>query len=1028
MNLPEFSVSRRVTITMLILIVALFGVIFFFRLGMDLMPEIDFPMVAVITQYGGVAPEDIEKNVTRTVEMAVSSATGVESVRSISRQGMSVVQVLFGWDTDIDMAAQDIRDSLSFMEDFLPEDAERPLVVKFNTEMMPIVMYIVTGIDDTMKMRKYLSDTLSPRIERLPGVALAAPFGGDIREVQVRVSHDELRKRGLSVDAVIAAVRRENVTASVGNVVEAGSEHLIRALGEFQSVADIENTVVFARGDMRVLVKDVAEVLDTHAETRRYVRSGGLPAVMFVVQKQSGANVVETARAVRKEIENARPMMPEGMRFTALMDQAEIIEKVVENTTSNAAAGGVLAVLFIAVFLWSLRATVTIAVAIPLAILTTFIGMYAIGYTFNVLTLGGLALGVGMLVDNAVVVIENTFRHLENGDTPSASAAKGANEVAMAITASTLTTISVFLPMVLVSGLAGKFAQPLALTVCLALLASLFVAITLVPAIASVVFHGGTAEEYRRRFERGWFNRVRERYRRMLSSALRRPVLVIGTAVLALAAAVATLAGVGAEFIPAQDIPISAFRLRMPVGTPLDKTDAVMRKLENETARIPDVMAVTGIVGPEESNAAFSAGGDDPTDVNEAQMIVRYKYRENRVSNVGTAEIEDNSRDMIPPMPGLQAGFMDVGMGGMSTGAEPEPVAVRVFGPELGELDRLGREVKDRISTVEGLRDVSLSTEEGKPEYRISIDRERAADFGLSVAQVSQTVRAAVQGTVASIYREGGEESNIRVRFEERDRDTLAKIKGLTIASPTGQMVELGQVAKVEGGFGPLDIRREGRQRKVAVTARIKGRDLGTVISDVKARLSDMSVPAGYRLDFGGAYEDMIATLVALMWAFLAAVLLVYMILAAQFESLVQPFIIMVTVPLGIVGVAFGLGVAGMPLSMPSLLGVCILVGIVVNNAIVMIDFTNRLRRDGMEFREAIVEGATARLRPILVTSLTTILGILPMGLSTSQGSEMRAPMGIAIAAGLTFGMVLTLFVIPVIYHLLARKSVARMA
>ena len=412
MNLPEFSVSRRVTITMLILIVALFGVVFFPRLGMELMPEIDFPQIAVVTQYEGVAPEDIENTVSRAIEASVSNIQGVESIRSTSMQGVSSVQIAFDWNTNVDFAAQDVRDSLSMISEYLPEDANDPIVLKFDLSAMPIIFFVVTGIDDTMVMRKYLEDTVQPKLERLDGVAIAAPMGGLAREILVSVRHDDLKKRGLSIDQLVAALRMGNLNVSGGLIVDAKSEHIIRTIGEFENLDEIRETVVLARGDVRVLVRDVADVIDTHREIRQYVRAGERPAVLFMVMKQSGANTVTTARAVRRELKEIKKVMP-ALDFAAVMDQAEIVERVVSTTSANAYQGAILAVLFIALFLWSLRATVTIAVAIPLAILTTFIGMYAIGYTFNLFTLGGLALGVGMLVDNAVVVIENTFRHLE---------------------------------------------------------------------------------------------------------------------------------------------------------------------------------------------------------------------------------------------------------------------------------------------------------------------------------------------------------------------------------------------------------------------------------------------------------------------------------------------------------------------------------------------------------------------------------------------------------------------------------------
>jgi len=1022
-NLPAFSVERRVTVTMLALIVALFGVIFYFQLGLDLMPEIDFPLVAVVTKYEGVAPEDIEQTVTRPIEEIVSTIQGVRSVRSISKEGTSTVQVEFSWGTNLDFAAQDVRDKLGLVEDYLPAEAERPIVLKFDIGDMPVVVYVVSGLEDTLALRKYLEDEVAPQLERLEGVATAVPLGGLTREVQVRVSQDELRKRGLSVDAVIAALRRENLNVSGGHIVTGRSEHLLRTLGEFRSVDDIRNTVVAAWGGAQVLVGDVAEVIDTHKEVRQYVRANGRPAVMFMVLKQSGANTVSVGRAVREALERLKPRLPPSVRFHAVMDMADMVERVVSRTTANALQGAALTIGFMLVFLWSARATLAIAVAIPLSVLATFVGLYAIGYTFNLFTLAGLALGVGMLVDNAVVVIENTFRHLESGEEPALAAAKGANEVGLAITASTLTTMAVFLPMVLVGGLAGKLSRPLALTVCVALLASLFVAITLVPAIARTVFSGGTAEEYRRRFERGWFVRLKERYRRSLEAALAHKAVVLVAAFAMFVGSVAVLGLVGSDFLPNQDIPMSMMRIRMPVGTTLAETDAAVSKVEQAALGMSEALVVGVEVGPA-ADVYSSAEGSTAADVNEAIMFVRLKQREERERS--SMAIEDSLRAAAPRLPGSQFAFEPLGLGSMTTGAEQAPVAVRIFGPDLDTLARLGRRAKELMAGIRGLRDLRLSTEEGKPELRVRLDRARAAEFGISVFQAASTIRTAAQGTLATVLRSGGEETDIRVIFSEADRNSVEKILDLTVASPSGAMVRLSQIAEIEPGRGPLQILRERRERKVSVTANITDRSLGEVVADIREAMKRLELPQGYSIDYGGSYEDMVVTLRALFWAFVAAVFLVYMILAAQLESLVQPFIIMLTVPLGVVGVAFGLGVMGMTLSLPALLGTCILVGIVVNNAIVMIDYMNRLRKEGVPFREAIVQGAVTRLRPILVTSLTTIVGVLPMGFASSQGAEMRAPIGITVGFGLAFGMLLTLYVIPIAYSLLAKRSIAR--
>jgi len=620
------------------------------------------------------------------------------------------------------------------------------------------------------------------------------------------------------------------------------------------------------------------------------------------------------------------------------------------------------------------------------------------------------------------VVIENTFRHLDElGEDRNEAAKEGATEVGMAITASTLTTMAVFFPMVLTSGIAGKLSRPLALTVCLALLASLFVSLTIVPMIASALMKGREVHESRPRKRR--FEPVRNVYRRALGWTLRHRMSMIGGTLLLFAGSVYMVPRLGFEFMPTQDIPILSMMAKTPVGTNLEETNRVIGKIEDTFFDQPETEHAAVVIGLTETSKMDLAWGMGTADVNEAQVMAKLVDKEERVRLSG--EITDAIRDRLPRVEGAEFTFVDLGEMMMGSGNE-SPVEVKIFGKDLAVLKEIGESIAEACKDVPGLRDVELSVKDTKPELRITVDREKAAQLGLSVGSVGRTIQQAVQGVVASRYRVGGDEYDLRVRFQDLDRNSVGDVRNINIPSPLGYQVPLYQVSEIGYGKGPVEITREDQERKVTVKANTFGRDIGGIVEDIKKKVSHLTIPEGYFVKFGGRYEDMQDAFASLSWALVIAIMLVYMIMAAQFESLLTPFVIMFTVPLGFIGVIAGLLAFGRTLSVPSLMGIMILTGIVVNNAIVMIDYINRLRKRGMAFQEAIIEGAAVRVRPILVTAITTILGMLPMALSHTEGAELRSPMAIAVASGLLFSTFLTLFVIPIAYSIANRVSYKR--
>jgi len=1019
MKIPEFSVDRRVTTAMLAMILVVLGFIAFTSLGLDFFPDIDFPTVSVVTTYSGASSEDIENTITRPLEQIINTISRVKEVNSMTIEGASVIMVEFEWGTNLDFAAQDIRDQVGLYRNFIPEEASDPLVVKFNLGEFPIIFGGITADRPTLELKKIIEDEVAPRLERIEGVAAAQVFSMDTREILVAVDKVALESLGISVDQILMALGMENLNLPAGRITERHSEYLLRTVGEFQALDDIRNTIIGStQTGQPVYLTDVAEVRDTLKDTRLISRTQGEKGVFYFISKRSGANTVTTAQAVNREMDRIKATLPSDIKFFPFMDQAEMIQRVIRRTGNNALVGGILAIFFIFVFLRDWRPTLTIALAIPLSVITTFIAFYLAGYTINLLTLGGLALGIGMLVDNAVVVIENIFRHMEEGKKREEAAKKGASEVGMAITASTLTTIAVFFPMVFAQGITGKLTRGLALAIAFSLLASLFVALTIVPMVASVLFKAnsqqGSGEKSKRRVQ---FEKVRNSYRRALHWTLKHRALVLGGILGLLALSFAIVPFLGTEFMPAMDREMIVLQVKMPVGTSLEETNRVVTMVEKLMAQEPEVLNVSVQVGSQaEENPADMAGGMSTTGSHEGLLWVGLvPLRERDLSDV---EVMEKIRRKLPKLKDVKFESLDIGQAMM--GGATAPVEIKIFGEEIDTLKEIGDTIVERIRDVEGLRDVTHSLAEGKPEYHITIEREKASRMGLKVSQVGNAIQAATLGKVATRFREGNEEIDIRVRFQEKFRDSLEDIRNIPIMTPFNTMVTLGEVATITRGEGPIRINRENQARVITVTGNIAGRDLGSVVRDIQGRIADVErgLPAGYFTEFGGQFEQMQEAFVIMAGAFALATLLVYMIMASQFESFRHPFVIMFTIPLAIVGVILALLVSGRPVSLPVLIGFIMLGGIAVNNGIVMVDYINQLKRRGVDKKEAILQASAVRLRPVLITAFTTVLGMMPMALSVSEGAEMRAPMAITVVGGLVATTFLTLFVIPIIYSL----------
>jgi hydrophobic/amphiphilic exporter-1 (mainly G- bacteria), HAE1 family len=1018
MRIAELSVKRKITVLMMTVLVIILGGISLSRLGVELLPDMDYPVISIVTSYQGASSEDIEETLTKPIEQAIAPVKDIKMINSISSESLSLVMVEFTWGTNLDVAAQDLRDAIDQMSGYLPRDVSRPLVFKFNMAQMPVLSYGLTGNMGSYHLRKILDDEISTRINQLQGVASIMVYGGDIQEIQIIADKHKLDQHSIGINEITQVIGASNLNMAAGHITQRKDEYLLRTVAQYEDIDQIKNTPLrMTPSGQMIYIKDVAEVNEDFKERRFDIRTDKKPTIYLAVSKEAGANTLTVSNRVKQEVERINQDYGEQITFYEVMDLGLPIYKVTSGAVSNLIVGGLLAILIMFLFLRNWRPTLAISLAIPVSVIATFVSMYLAGFSLNLMTLGGLALGVGMLVDNAIVVIENIYRHLEMGKTRIEAAQDGTSEVAMAITASTLTTIAVFFPMIFSEGMTGILVRGLALTVAFSLFSSLLIALTLVPVIASLIFKHNKQTDSPVLKSKMLFERLRHRYLGLLATVLRhRAKTLIITAVLFFGS-FGLLFFIGTEFMPVEDSPFVMLNVKMPVGTTLVETDAVVSQIEDIFIDTEGVKTVVAIVGP------FEEGAMDPTnpqDVNEAQIFARlFELKDRQLTG---DEIKDRIRARIPEIEGAHISFPSTA--DMMSGGANDPVDIRIFGRDLSRLRQIANDVEERIIPIENITDVVNSMKDAKEEAHIKIDKEKAFHYGLTSAQIASAINTATLGSLAGIYRRSGEEIDIRVRMNEKYRGTQEDILQLSVASPLGFPVRLNQIASIEYSEGPIRISRENQNRLVNVTANISGtRNVGGKVKEVQSALEEViaSLPSGYYIEFAGSYGDMQEAFKTLILALILAIVLVYLVMASQFESLKQPFIVMFTIPLASVGVMLILFFTGTTLSVASFVGGIILAGIVVNNGIVLVDHTNQLRCGGMEKHEALMQAGSDRMRPVLITALTTIMGMLPMALSTQEGSQIKVPMALTVIGGLISATFLTLLVIPAIYSVLEK-------
>ncbi|MBU5255500.1 efflux RND transporter permease subunit [Tissierella praeacuta] len=1012
MNLSSFAVKRPVTITMMVLVVVIFGAISLAGLPIDLYPEIEIPVAIVSTSYSGAGPQEIENLITKRIEGAIATVGNIDTINSISSQGSSIVIAQFNTGTNMDFATLEMREKVDLVKGALPDDATQPMVIKIDPNSMPIVQIALSTNGSLSSLQSLAEDNFKQRFERLEGVASVDIGGGLTDEIEVSVDIARLSRYGLSINQLNQLLSAAN-TNLPGGVVENGEQDLtIRVIGEFNSIDEIRDMPITLNTGSIITLKDIAKVELKNKDITGISRTNGEDSINISIKKQSGKNTVQVADLVSREVEKLKKDYPD-VKINIVIDTSTIIRDSINNVIDNVIVGSIFAIAVLYIFLKNIRSTLIVGVSIPISLIASFILLYFNKITLNMMTLGGLALAVGMLVDSAIVVLENIYRYRVEGYSKREAAIKGAKEVGLSITASTLTTIAVFLPIVFVDGMVGILFKDFAMTVTLSLTASLVVALTFIPMLSSKILTIDDDTEGKKKkldfiykaFD-NLFEKIENKYKSLLELGLKRRKTTIAISVIVFVLSVVSLAGVGMEFFPVTDEGSMTINISLPLGSNIYQVDEITKIVEEKITEIPEIDVIF---------ANVTSGGFGSHSINTGNSgsisINLVKLRERKRS---TKEVAEEVRKITKDIPGAEITVTEssnMGMAGSSA-----PVSISIKGDELEVLEKISNDFKDIIESVEGTRDVKTSLSDAVPEVEIQVNKENAAIYGLTTSQIASAIRGGASGTIVAKYKDEGDELDIVVRATEDITESLSNLGQLDITTPSGINIPISQVADISIVKGPIQINREDQERVVTVTSQITGRDLRSISLDIEKELKNYEFPSGYSYKIGGENEQMIDAFKQLLLALILAIILIYMVMAAQFESLINPFIIMFTIPLAFGGGLLGLFITRKSFGVTAFIGIIMLAGIVVNNGIVLIDYINTLRQEGKERFEAITTAGPIRLRPILMTTLTTILGLVPLALGIGEGAEMQAPMAVVVISGLTLSTVLTLVFVPVLY------------
>lgn len=1019
----HLAVARPVFTSMLVAVFVFLGAFSYLAIPLDLFPTVDFPIVTVTTIYPGAGPEEVETEITEPIEDAISTIANLESLSSFSQENVSTVIVEFDFDVDADLAAIEVKDKVDAIRARFPSDAEPPTILKLDINAMPIMDVTISGPQALEALTDFADDVVRERLARVEGVASVTLTGGLEREIEVLVHPDRLRAYGLSITELAALVGGENITIPAGRVTEPDAEFSVRVVGEYASIADIQNLPLFLPQGGRIRLAEVATVREGFADVREIARYNGQPALSLSIQKQSGANTVAAAAGVFEAVDELRAQLPAGAVMEIVRDASEFIRDAVRDIFKNILIGMALTTAVLFLFLHSWRGTVVAAIAMPATIIATFLAIDQAGFTINIMTLMALGITVGILVTNTIVVLESIYRHLDQGESPNKAAELGTTEVAVAVAASALTNVVVFTPIAFMQGIIGQFFVSFGLTVVFATLVSVLISFTLTPMLAAKLLRTsetkleeteGLLAGFWRAFDRGYAS-LQEDYRSALGWVLAQPshgwAVIGGTGVLVVLALVVQVVFVGGEFMPEQDEGLALITLEFPPGTPPERSSQAAARAESLLAEIPEITTTLTQIGGQ----SRTFGGGSVSEVNLAQIQVTVE------SELPTTEIIPQFREKMAAIPDAD---VTVTLAQSSGPGGDAPLMVLVKGPERRRLEALAQEVTAVVAAIPGLVDVRNNIQNPRREMVFRPNRDVLADHGLTVFAVGGTLRASIQGVVPGVYREAGDERDIRVRLTEESRNRTAELGSMQVRSRAG-MVPVSSLGDVEEQAGETTIQRNEKQRAVQIDAYIGSGSLTQLANEIQLGLDEIGFPPGYSYEITGEFEMFQESLTEMLKALVMAIVLTYILLAMILESYVHPFTIMLTLPLGFVGAVFSLFLARASLNIFSMMAIIMLVGIVVNNAILILDYTHQLREKGVGVIEALMQAAPIRLRPIVMTNIAIAMALLPQAMGSGAGSFYRIPMAVVTIGGVLVAAVFTLFLIPVFYIKLDRFAAA---
>lgn len=1012
MKLADVSIKRPVFATMMIASLVVLGLFAFTKLNVDLYPEVDIPYVIITTVLPGAGPEQIETDVTKLVEDAVNPIGGVDHIESYSQEGVSIVVVGFKLEVDGKSAAQEVREKVAAIRGDLPDDVEDPVIERYDNSSQPIMNLTVSGERSEKELTTYTKDVVKKRLENVPGIGKIELVGGSEREIQIEVDLERLKAYNMSIQDVVQSVGAANVEIPGGNLNQNTRQLLLRTVGKFKNIEDFNKIVLVNDKGNVVRLSEVAQISDGIKEKTSLSRYNGKTAVGLNITKQSGGNTVEVADHVNKALKKLEAEMPRDIKITVAIDNSVFIRDSINDVLFDILYGGLLAIIVVYLFLANMRSTIISAIALPTSIIATFFVMWALNFTLNMMSLLALSLAVGLLIDDAIVVIENIYRHLDMGETPFEAAKSATNEIGLAVLATTFTIVAVFVPVAFMEGIVGRFFYQFGITVSVAVLVSLFVAFTLTPMLSSrwLKIEDEHLSKDGNILERGlyYFNHMFEKlnggYQKLLGFSLRHRLLVVIVSIAVFVGSMMLSGMLGSAFFPSTDRGEFYMKIKAAAGTSLEETNRMCEAIENKLRKRPEVRELLTTIGGEN------------TPVNKAQIFVKLNKKHEREKSVET--FMDEVRAEMANIPGTT---LDIRMEGGPGGGE-KPMTLSIRGADLNKIKEIADKVEGIVRSTPGTVDIDRSLEASKPEVRVRIDRDKASDLGINAYTVASSVRSMVDGFVATKYQEGDEQYDVRVRLKENNRKSIYDIQNLSVAGlKDGNKinVRLGDIAEVYEGVGPSVINRYDRQREIRVDANLSGRLLGEVLGDINGELKKLDLPAGYSISTVGEGEMQEEAFLNILISLILAIVFVYIVLAMQFESFVYPFSIMLSLPMAIIGAILALIVFNSALSVMSMIGIIMLMGLVTKNAILLIDYTNIQRERGLSRTEALLKAGPTRLRPILMTTLAMIFGMVPVAFGVGEGSEFRAPMGQAVIGGLITSTILTLLVVPVVYTIL---------